>query len=127
MEATASSQRLDRVPRQLDTLLSAEQLQQYEHPLMRTQSTEQSDLVAQRPADDSHPHAQREPVRVSWNNVGRCGCASRLRGGGDDQGGRPTLGQTQRSTAWDKRGKISRGPSPPIKGAFEARKAGRAE
>jgi len=30
------SNRLDRIPRELDPLLPAEQLQQYEHPLVRT-------------------------------------------------------------------------------------------
>jgi hypothetical protein len=34
MEATASSQRLDRAPRELDRSLPTEQLQQDEHPLM---------------------------------------------------------------------------------------------
>src|SRR5215471_20564157 len=41
--------RLDRAPCQLDTLL---------------QSTEQTDLIAQRTADDPHPHARREPAQL---------------------------------------------------------------
>src|SRR5215471_458538 len=41
--------RLDRAPCQLDTLL---------------QSTEQTDLIAQRTADDPHPHARHEPARL---------------------------------------------------------------
>src|SRR5262249_30656533 len=62
MEATASSQRLDRIPCELDPLLPAKQLQQYEPPFVRTQSAEQSDLVAQRTANDAHQHAWRELV-----------------------------------------------------------------
>jgi hypothetical protein len=38
LEATASSQRLDRTPRELDPLFAAEQVHQYEHPFMRTRT-----------------------------------------------------------------------------------------
>ena len=63
MEATASSQRLDRAPRELDRSLPTEQLQQDEHPLMGTQGAKQTNLIAQRTADHLHPHAGREPAR----------------------------------------------------------------
>jgi hypothetical protein len=63
MEATASSQRLDRIPCELDPLLPAKQLRRYEPPFVRTQSAEQSDLVAQRTVNDAHPHAwPRRPI-----------------------------------------------------------------
>jgi hypothetical protein len=38
-------------------------MQQHEQPLVRAQDGEQPDLIAQRTADDPHPHARREPVR----------------------------------------------------------------
>jgi hypothetical protein len=63
MEATASSQRLDRAPRELDRSLPTEQLQQDEHPLMGPQGAKQTNLIAQRTADHLHPHTGREPAR----------------------------------------------------------------
>jgi hypothetical protein len=39
------SNRLDRAPRKLDPLLAAQQLQQYQHALVRTQGSEQPDLL----------------------------------------------------------------------------------
>src|SRR5262249_16225279 len=54
--------RLDRAPCQLDTLLTTQQLQQDEHPLVRTQGSEQADLILQRALQNLHPHARREPM-----------------------------------------------------------------
>jgi hypothetical protein len=55
MEATASSQRLDRAPRELDRSLPTEQLQQDEHPLMirvlRTSRDAQEDEGRKRAKD----------------------------------------------------------------------------
>ena len=45
--------RLDRIPCELDPLLPAQQLQQDKHPLMRTQGSEQSNLILQRAAEPS--------------------------------------------------------------------------
>ena len=53
----ATQNRLDRIPRQFDPLLAAEQLQQYEHSLVRTQGSEQSNLILQRALQNLHPHA----------------------------------------------------------------------
>jgi hypothetical protein len=55
------SNRLDRVPCKLDTLLPAQQLQQNEHSLVRTQGSEQPNLILQRALQNLHPHARLEP------------------------------------------------------------------
>src|SRR5262245_11158877 len=55
--------RLDRIPRELDPLLATQQLQQDEHPFVRTQRGKHSDLFAQRAADHPHPHTRCEPAR----------------------------------------------------------------
>jgi hypothetical protein len=53
--------RLDRAPCEVDPLLPAEQLQQYEHSFVRTQGSEQSNVILQRALQNLHPHARFEP------------------------------------------------------------------
>jgi len=55
------SNRLDHIPRELDTLLPAEQLQQNEHPFMRTQGSEQTNVILQRALQDPHARTRFEP------------------------------------------------------------------
>ena len=52
------SHRLDRVPRKLNPALGTEQLQQDEHPLVRTQGSEQSNLILQRALQNPHAKAR---------------------------------------------------------------------
>src|SRR5215831_6421606 len=58
------SNRLNRIPRKLDPLLPAQQLQQYQHPLARTQHGKHADLLTQRTIDRPHPRARPEPARL---------------------------------------------------------------
>jgi hypothetical protein len=58
------SNRLDRIPRQLDPLLATQQLQQDKHAFVRTQSREQPNLIVQRALQNLHPHTRREPARL---------------------------------------------------------------
>src|SRR5262249_13464001 len=44
-------------------LLTAQQLQQYQHPFVRTQGSEHADLLTQRTTNHAHPHAWLKPVR----------------------------------------------------------------
>ena len=54
----------DCVARKLDPLLAAEQMQQHQHALARTQAGEQANLIVQRTAGHPHPHARCEPARL---------------------------------------------------------------
>ena len=53
--------RLDRSLCELDTLLSAKQIQQNKHAFVRTQSTEQTNMILQRALQNPHARTRFEP------------------------------------------------------------------